>query len=99
MSIMAEWSEYQEEVAQFFRELGLTAETDATIEGVRTRHKIDVLVRRKHPGIALTWLVECKHWKSPVSKEKVFTLRSIVEDTGSDRGFIMAEGGYQTGAL
>jgi hypothetical protein len=99
MSLMAEWSEYQEEVAQFFRDLGLTAETNAEIAGVRTTHKIDVVVRSKHAGFALMWLVECKQWKSPVPKEKVFALRSIVEDTGSDRGFIMAESGYQSGAL
>ncbi len=80
---MAEWSEYQEDVAQFFRDLGLTAETNATIAGVRTTHQIDVVVRSKHAGIAVSWLVECKHWKSPVPKDKVFTLRSIVADTSS----------------
>ncbi len=96
---MAEWSEYQEEVAQFFRDLGLSSETNATIKGVRTSHNIDVLVRSKHAGIAIIWLVECKDWKARVTKEKVFALRTIVEDTGAHRGFIMAESGYQSGAL
>ncbi len=32
-------------------------------------------------------------------KEKVLALRSIVDDVGADRGFMMAEGGYQSGAL
>jgi hypothetical protein len=77
---MADWSEYQEEVAQFFRDLGLTAETNATIEGVRTSHEIDVVVRSKHVGIPIMWLVECKHWQSPIPKEKVLALRSIVDD-------------------
>jgi hypothetical protein len=47
----------------------------------------------------MTWLVECKAWSSAVPKEKVFALRTIVEDTGADRGFVMAEKGYQSGAL
>jgi hypothetical protein len=34
-----------------------------------------------------------------IPKEKVFALRSIVEDTGADRGFLMAQSGYQSGAL
>lgn len=97
--MVAEWSEYQEEVAQFFRGLGLSSETNAKIRGVRTSHNIDVLVRSKLAGIAITWLVECKDWKARVTKEKVLALRSIVEDTGADRGFIMAESGYQSGAL
>jgi hypothetical protein len=96
---MAAWSEYQEEVAQLFRDLGLSAETNATLEGARTSHQVDVLVRSKLAGIKMTWLVECKQWKAAVPKEKVAALRTIVNDTGADRGFIMAESGYQAGAL
>jgi restriction system protein len=96
---MTAWSNYQEEVAEFFRELGLDAKTNQTIQGVRTRHAIDVLVRIRYAGLEMTWLVECKAWSSAVPKEKVFALRTIVEDTGADRGFVMAENGYQSGAL
>jgi restriction system protein len=96
---VATWSDYQEEVAQFFRDLGLEAETNAPLQGVRTSHNIDVLVRSKHAGLDLVWIVECKQWKSRVKKEKVLALRAIVDDTGVDRGFIMAERGYQSGAL
>lgn len=96
---MPAWSDYQEEVAQFFRELGLDAKTNQTIKGVRTSHDIDVLVQSKYAGLEMTWLVECKAWNSPVPKDKVLTLRTIVDDTGADRGFMMAEKGYQSGAL
>lgn len=96
---MPAWDKYQEEVAQFFRDLGLDAKTNQTIKGVRTNHDIDVLVRSKYAGLEITWLVECKAWSSAVPKEKVFALRTIVEDTGADRGFMMAENGYQMGAL
>src|SRR5262245_38306209 len=96
---MTAWNDFQEDVAQFFRELGLDAKTNQTIKGIRTNHAIDVLVRSKHAGLEITWIVECKAWNSAVPKEKVLALRAIVEDTGSDRGFIMAENGYQSGAL
>jgi restriction system protein len=96
---MPEWSDYQEEVAEFFRSLGLAAETNVTVRGVRTNHNVDVVVRSKHVGFEILWLIECKAWKAAVPKEKVLALRSIVEDTGADRGFLMAESGYQSGAL
>jgi restriction system protein len=96
---MAEWSDYQEKVAQFFRDLGLSAETNVTMQGVRTSHDVDVVVRSKHAGLEVLWLVECKAWKAAIPKEKVLALRTIVDDTGADRGFIMAESGYQSGAL
>jgi restriction system protein len=96
---MADWSDYQEKVAEFFRSIGLEANTNVTINGVRTSHDIDVVVRSSHVGFDLLWLVECKHWKTPVSKLHVLALREIVSDTGADRGILMAEKGFQSGAL
>lgn len=93
------WKKYQEEAASFFRSLQLEAITDATIKGVRTKHDIDVLVKAHHVGFEVTWLVECKHWKTPVSKLHVLGLRQIVADTGADRGIILCEVGFQSGAI
>lgn len=94
----AAWSEYQEEAAEFFRTLGLEADTNVTIKGVRTEHDIDVVVRSRHAGFEVTWIVECKHWKSRVTKLHVLGLREIVADVGADRGILLAEGGFQRGA-
>lgn len=94
----AAWSEYQEEAAEFYRSLGLEATTNVTIKGVRTSHDVDVLVKSRHAGFEVTWIVECKHWKSPVSKLHVLGLREIVTDTGADRGILLAENGFQSGA-
>ena len=94
-----DWKDYQEEAAEFFRSLGLEAETDVTIQGVRTKHDVDVLVKSHHAGFDITWIVECKHWKSKVSKLHVLGLREIVSDTGADRGILLAENGFQSGAI
>ena len=96
---MLDWSQYQERVADLFRSVGLSAETNVRLTGTRTTHDVDVVVKGSLAGLTVTWLVECKYWKSRIPKKEVFTLRTIVDDTGSDRGFIMAESGYQSGAL
>jgi len=93
------WIEYQEETASFFRSLGLDATTDVTVDGVRTTHDIDVLVKSYHLGFEITWLVECKHWKTRVSKLHVLALREIVADVGADRGILLCEVGFQSGAI
>jgi restriction system protein len=93
-----EWSEYQEEAAEFFRSLGLEATTNVTVKGIRTSHDVDVLVRSRHAGFEIMWIVECKHWKSRVSKLHVLGLREIIADTGADRGILLAENGFQSGA-
>jgi restriction system protein len=97
--VMTAWRDYQEQVAQFFRDLGLAAETDVTVHGPRTSHDVDVLVRFDHVGFEVTWIVECKHWQAPVSKLHVLALRTIVSEAGADRGMLMAERGFQRGAV
>lgn len=96
---MPAWREYQETVAELFRDLGFEAQTDKRIDGVRTSHDIDVFATFRHAGLHLTWLVECKLWRSPVSKVHVLALRSIVEDVGADRGVLLSESGFQSGAV
>jgi len=92
------WREYQEEAAAFFRSLGAEAITNEKMSGVRTTHNVDVLVRSHHVGFDVKWIVECKHWRTPVSKLHVLALREIVADTGADRGILLCEIGFQSGA-
>jgi restriction system protein len=94
-----DWYEYQEEAAEFFRGLGLEAKTNVSLKGIRTSHDIDVVVRSHHVGFEVLWLVECKHWKERVSKLHVLALRQIVIDVGADRGILLCECGFQSGAL
>lgn len=93
------WQEYQGEAAAFFRSLGLDATTNHTVRGVRTSHDIDVFVRSHQVGFDVIWIIECKQWSSPVTKLHVLALREIVTDLGADRGILLCEKGFQSGAL
>lgn len=94
----ANWREYQEAAAAFFRSLGLDATTDVRVQGVRTVHDVDVLVKSRHAGFEAKWIVECKFWNARVSKLHVLALREITSDTGADRGILLSESGFQSGA-
>ena len=93
-----DWRQYQEAAAAFFRSLGLDATTDVRVQGVRTVHDVDVLVKSRHAGFEATWIVECKFWNARVSKLHVLALREITSDTGADRGILLSESGFQSGA-
>jgi len=95
----SDWKDYQEEAASFFRSIGLNASTDVAVNGVRTSHDVDVLVKSTHAGFDAIWIVECKHWKTRVSKLHVLALREIVSDVGADRGILLSEEGFQSGAI
>lgn len=47
----------------------------------------------------IKWIIEAKFWKTKVPKEKVQALRTIVDEIGADKGFIISEVGFQSGAL
>ncbi|HEY4310917.1 MAG TPA: restriction endonuclease [Pirellulales bacterium] len=99
MTSLSAWRDYQLKTAEFFCRLGLGAAVESLVDGARGRHKIDVLVQGKYHGIEFRWIVECKDWKANVPKEKVMALASIVQDVGADRGFLLSEKGFQSGAV
>lgn len=93
-----EWYQFQEEICNYFRSLGAEANTNVTVQGVRTNHDVDILVKTKFLGQSIVWVVEAKKWKSKVNKLQVLGLRTIVDDIGADKGFIISEKGFQSGA-
>lgn len=99
MAKMKPWYEFQEILKSYFQLLGCDAQTNVTTQGVRTNHNIDVLVKSKHLGHDLTWIIEAKKWKHRISKLHVLGLRQIVDEIGADKGFIISEKGFQKGAL
>jgi hypothetical protein len=96
---LARWRQYQEQAAELFRELGFNVHTDLRVTGARGSHDVDVYASFERAGLAVNWIIECKHWKRPVDKSHVLTLRSIVEDVGADRGILLSESGAQIGAV
>ena len=95
---MSDWQQLQEDVARLFRSLGCNADVDARVQGIRALHKIDVWVRFDHFGLRHQWVIECKNWRKPVPKEKVLALKSQIDDIGADRGILIAQSGFQSGA-
>jgi Restriction endonuclease len=94
------WEQYQHRTADLLRELGFAAAVNdplAAPNGVI--HKVDVSARIVLAGVDVLWIVECKLWKRRVPKEKVSALKDIVNDLAADRGLLMSEKGFQSGAV
>ena len=94
-----DWFDFQEKIAQHFRSLGVSAVTNETVRGIRTDHDIDIYATSKYLGTNIKWVIEAKYWNTKIPKEKVLALRTIVEDIGADKGFIISQVGFQSGAI
>jgi len=107
-----DWREFQDEVAALFNETpGWSARVDHPVRGSRIGVvRVDVLATYRPPredgfgprslnhGFAFTVVVECKFWKTPVPQEKLFALKTVVEDVGASLGVLVSEVGIQRGA-
>lgn len=93
------WHDYQEKAATLFRQMGFEATVDDILNGARGTHNVDVVARLKVSGVPMTWIVECKFWKTTVPKAQVLTFIQIAQDVGADRAFLLSESGFQAGAI
>jgi hypothetical protein len=58
-----------------------------------------VIVEFERFGVRQIWVVECKRRQSRVEKAHVLTLQGVVADVGADRGFLLSESDFQSGAI
>jgi hypothetical protein len=93
------WKDYEERTAKLFRNLGCLVELGATVRGARAKHKVDVWIRFRRFGIEAKWVLDCKFWRTRVTKEKILALRAVVDDVGADRGVLVSQKGFQPGAV
>jgi hypothetical protein len=91
--------DYEDQTAAFFRGLGCDVNVRARIKGARATHTVDVWVVFARFGLCSKWVVECKCWQTNVPKEKVLALKALVEDVGADRGILVSQMGFQSGAV
>lgn len=94
-----DWFIFQEKICNHLKNLGFTASTNKTILGIRTNHDIDIYSEIFIAGQKTIWIIEAKYWNSNVSKLHVLALRTIIEDIGADKGFIISKKGFQKGAI
>ena len=93
-----DWKDLQLKVAKIYRNLGCKTEVDVFVEGLRTKHKIDVWVIFKFGGLEYRIITECKYWNTKVKKAQVGTLLGVLADIGAEKGIIVSKKGFQPGA-
>lgn len=92
-----DWKDLQNKVCKFLNEAGYNAESPKTIETVRGSVEVDVFAESEDE-LLRQFICECKFWDSSVPKEKVHAFRTVVNDSGSMVGIMIAKSGFQSGA-
>lgn len=104
-----EWRTFQECVADLFRAIpDCSVAVGERLHGARIGTvEVDVVARfqgqsrgklRRHRFEFLV-VIECKFWRTKVPQEKIFALKTIVEDVGAALGILVSEVGVQKGVI
>ena len=94
-----DWKDLQLLTKQLFEEINCRCEVERNIRTARGETCVDVHVTDFVSSPPLIYLCECKYWTSKVPKSIVHSFRTILHDSGANRGYIISKAGFQRGAL
>jgi restriction system protein len=94
----SDWSALQVMCAQVLSECGFAVEVEKSVALARGQAVIDVVADEMVDGRRYRVLCECKHWRSRVPQTVVHAFRTVVADSGANVGYLIASGGFQSGA-
>jgi hypothetical protein len=92
------WEQLEELVAAILSECGMLAKRQVTLNLPRGKVDVDVFAEEQVDGIIHRTICECKFWKANVPKEVVHAFRTVMQETGANRGYIISRAGFQSGA-
>jgi len=97
-SEIVDWRDLQRCVAQLFQEMGYEVHIEQAITMSRGKKEIDVVVIDPHASVNQCYLIECKYWSDSVHQGVVHELRTVMQDSGANTGFVVSKNGFQSGA-
>jgi hypothetical protein len=93
------WEELEELVAAILAESGMEARRQVSLKLPRGSVDVDVFATERGDGINHTTICECKDWRTNIPKEVVHAFRTVMHETGANRGYIISRVGFQSGAI
>lgn len=93
------WKDLETSVAAILSECGMSVQRGVRLNLPRGHVNVDVLADEAVEGITHRIICECKDWGTNVPQEKVHAFRTVMQETGANRGYIITKTGFQSGAI
>lgn len=97
--IPEKWERLEHLVAAILAECGMDAQSNVNLTLPRGSVDVDVLAVENVNGIIYRIICECKNWRTNVPREKVHAFRTVIQETGANKGYIISRVGFQSGVL
>jgi len=93
------WKDLQNEVGEILSQCGFTVEVEKKVTTARGEAELDVYAEEIIKGRKYTIICECKFWKSKIPQSIIHGFRTILSDTGANKGYIICLKGFQSGSV
>ncbi|MDX8495316.1 restriction endonuclease [Mesorhizobium sp. VK22B] len=93
------WEQLELLVTAILSECGMEARRQIALDLPRGTVDVDVLAEENVDGIIHRTICECKNWQHNIPKDVVHAFRTVMQETGAHRGYIVSKVGFQSGAI
>ncbi|WFE48875.1 restriction endonuclease [Micromonospora sp. WMMD1155] len=93
------WKELEQLVGQILSECGFAVELQREITLVRGAATVDAYAVDRSTTPSSSVIVECKTWDVAIPQHVVHSFRTVVSDSGANRGILVSLKGFQSGAI
>ena len=98
--LIPDWGGFEKLVAELNQTGSVTVEHDVTLVGRSgAPRQIDVLVRHKQGLYEHLVVIDCKFWKTRISRLHVDALATTVRELHASRGVLFSVAGFESGAI
>ena len=94
-----DWKDLQNKVGVILEQCGFNVDIEKTIKTSRGKVELDVYAEEIVSGRRYTIVCECKHWKSNIPQNVIHGFRAVVNDLGSNIGYIITTSDFQSGSI
>lgn len=94
-----DWRDLQNKVCLLLSQSGFDAETEKVVSTPRGEVEIDVFAIDPKSIDKITYVVECKNWCAPVNQSVIHAFTTVMNETGSNIGYVISKAGFQNGAV
>jgi hypothetical protein len=93
------WEELEDLVRSILNECGMNAQRGVTLQLPRGSVDVDVLADETVENVTHRIVCECKDWQTNIPREVVHAFRTVMQETGAHRGYVISRVGFQRGAV
>jgi len=94
-----DWRDLQNRVSEILNQCGFRSEVEKKMQTLRGEVEIDVYAEENIKGRKYSIICECKHWKSAIPQNVIHGFRTVVQELGSNIGYIISTSSFQSGSI